>query len=334
MSEETKKSKNPFSKWIHGDPIRAWYYRNLKAISSNIRYRLIFLVLDGILVLFLFYLLSYTGEYTRDLGLATQLLAFGFYGALLFLPLLYAYRSGMQILLEGELNISICSVRREIHYITKEKKDFRALQVKINNLHRELKDFIDFSEVISPPIYSYELNRLHRGIDIFFNSVSEVLFTKPNIFSRAQKIEEQQYLDYYESFEHPTTEEIEAQELEMLRDEAGIITWFSLYALDEFLQYLGDSLFTHTSVFSPFSFKHSIDLITLSRFFDHWNSVVSTCRNCRRVYEKSRKDIEEYYKTIGEKERLQRQRRQRLKDDVIIIVVSVFLSTVVQYLIK
>lgn len=334
MINKKEQPKNRLSKWFYGDPFRVWYYRNLKAILSNVRYRLLFLVIDGLLIVFLLSLLSYSLEYNTNLGLANQLFALGFFVFLLFVPLLYAYRSGLQILFEGALNVSICSVRREIERTRKQRKDFRALQVKINNFRTDLKDFIDYSEIISPPVYSYELNRLHRGIDIFFNSISEILFSKPNIFSRAQRIGQQQTLDYYESLEHPTKEELEEQYEEMRKDEMGIIDWFNLYALDEFLQYLGDSIFAHTDFFSPFSFKHPIDLITLSRFFDHWNSVVSSCRNCKREYEKSKKDIEEYYKTIGERERIQRQRKQRLRDDAIIVAVSVILSTIVQYFLK
>jgi hypothetical protein len=232
------------------------------------------------------------------------------------------------------LNSSVFRVRREIERIRKGKKDFRALQFKINNIRRELKDFIDYSEIVSPPVYGYELQRLQKAIDVFFNSISEVLFSKPNVFSRAQKIEEQLTLDYYQSLEHPTKEEIEEQFEEMQKSEMGIIDWFNVYALDEFLQYMGDTLFARTTAFSPFSYKHLIDLITLSRFFDHWNSIVSSCRNSKSAYEKSRQDIEEYYKLLGRRETQRRQRMRRLIDDIMVVIVSVVLSVIVNYIIK
>jgi len=329
-----KKSRNPLSKWYYRNPLRIWHFENLKTILLNVRHRLAFLVIAVLLIVFLLWLLAIALEYNKDLDLANQLSALGIWVLLLFSPILYAYRSSMQILMEGSLNSSIYRVRREIECIREQKKDFRALQVKINYFRTSLKEFIDYSQIISPPVYGYELNRLHKGIDIFFNSVSEVLFSRPNIFSRAQKIEQQQALDFYESLEHPTKEETEEQFKEMRKSEMGTVDWFNLYALDEFLQYLGDTLFSRTDAFSPFSFKHPIDLITLSRFFAHWNSVVSSCRNCRRAFKKSKEDIEEYYKRIGEREKQRRQRIQRLRDDAIIVATSVILSTIVQYLIK
>jgi hypothetical protein len=310
------------------NPLRAWFWRNFKAILSNNRKRIVFLYLDLFLIIFSIYLLSYTSEYTRDLGLASQLFALGFYIVLLFAPLLYGWRSLVQIGQEMLLNSSIFHVRREIERIRRQRKGFRALQFKINNTRRELKDLIDYSQIISPPIYDYELHRLQKGIDIFFNSISEVLFSKPNIFSRAQKIEQQQTLDYL------TEEEIEEHFEQMAHDEEGIINWFNLYALDEFLQYLGDSLFAYREAFSPFSRKHPIDLITLSRFFDHWNSVISSCRNCKRAYKKSKEDIEEYYKLLGRRESERRQRMRRLIDDALIVITSVIASIIVTYLMK
>jgi len=325
MNERTKQLKNPL--WT-------WYWQNLKNTLSNVRYRILFLCLDALLIAFLLYLLSYTLEYSRDLGLANQLFALGFYVFWLFIPVLYGWRSLNQILYEVSLNSSIRSVRREIERIRRQRKGFRALQVKINNARRDLKDFMDYSEIISPPVYGYELHRLQKGIDIFFNSTSGVLFSNPSMFSRRQKIEEQQTLDYYESLEHPTKEEIEEQFEEMQKAEMGIIDWFDLYALDEFLQYLGDALFARTDAFSPFSYKHPVDLITLSRFFDHWNSIVSSCRNCKSAYEKSRQDIEEYYKLLGRRESQRRQRMRRLIDDIMVVIVSVVLSVIVNYIIK
>ena len=54
---------------------------------------------------------------------------------------------------------------------------------------------------------------------------------------------------------------------EMKRSEMGIINWFGIYALDEFLEYLGDVLYVPSKPYSPFSFKHPINMILLSRFF-------------------------------------------------------------------
>jgi hypothetical protein len=324
MSEKTKPSENPLT---------TWFKKNRKAIFSNLTYRVVFLILDAFLIAGSFYGFSYYIKLETDLVFqATVLLWFV---VLLFFPMLYGWRSLNQILFEMSLNVSICKVRAEIKSIRRlKKKDYRALQVKINNFRMNLKDYIDYSKIISPPIFSYELNRLQKGIDVFFNSTSEVLFSKPNIFSRAQNIEQQQTLDEYESIEHPTEDELEEQYDEMQKAEMGIIDWFSIFALDEFLQYLGDTLFVHTERFSPFSYKHPIDLITLSRFFDHWNSIVSSCRNCKTTFAKAKKDVEEYYRLIGRREWQRKQRRQRLTDALMVVIISAVVSTLVNYFMK
>jgi len=237
------------------------------------------------------------------------------------------------------LNSSIHGARKEIKKLRERRKqrqeeDFRPLQVKVNKVRIDLKNFIDFSEILTPPIYNYELDRLQKGIDVFFNSISEVLFPIRHVFSRAQRMEQQETLDYYQSVEHPTEEELAEQFEEMQKEEIGEIDWFDIYALDEFLQYLGDTLFAHTKAFSPFSHKHPINLIMLSRFFDYWNSVVSSCRNCKSIFEKAKNDVEEYYKLLGRRELLRRQRMRRLVDDALIIIISVVVSAIVNYLIK
>lgn len=319
---------------LRENPLRTWFWGNLKAVLSSNRKRIVFLCLDALLIVFLLYLLSYALEYSRDLGLANQLFALGFYVLLLFVPLLYGWRSLLQIVQEMLLNSSIFHVRREIERIRRQRKGFRALQFKINNARRELKDLIDYSEIISPPIYNFELDRLQKRIDLFFNVISEVLFPIPQVFSREEEIEQQMCEAYYRSQERPTEEEMAEQYEEMQKRQEGIIDWFDLSALDEFLFYLGDSLFAHSEVFSPFSFKHPINLIMLSRFFERWNTIVSSCRNCKNAYKKSKEDIEEYYKLLGRRESERRQRMRRLTDDALIVIISVVLSIIVNYLLK
>jgi len=316
------------------NPLRTWRRQTLRNVLSNLRERIVFVFLDGLLVVFLFMWLSTTLQITKDSGLVNQLFVLGFFVFLLFFPFLYGWRSSLQISQELLLCASIFSARKEVDHIRRHQKDLNALQFKINKARRELKDFIEYSEVISPPVHSYELNRLHKGIDIFFNSTSEVLFSKPNAFSRKQSIEEQMTLDYYESLEHPTREELDEQFEEMQKEEMGVIDWFGIAELDEFLQYLGDNLFAWTEPFSPFSYKHPIDLITLSRFFEHWNSVVSSCKNCRNASEKSRQDIEKFYEVQGERETQRRQRAGKLTDNIMVVIVSVVLSVIVNYLMR
>lgn len=331
MSMEMKHPKNS---------LRTWHRQNRKNILLNLWLRIAFLFLDALLVLGLLSLLTYFLDINRSQSLAGQLLGISFWGFLLILPVLYGWKSCNQILLELSLNSSISSVRREIERIlTKERKDFRVLQFRINSARIELKDFIDYSQIVIPPIYGYELQRLQKGIDVFFNATSEVLFSKPNIFSRAQKIEQkeqelQQIIDRYSESGNPTEDDLCEQFEEKQKDEEGIIDTFDFLALDEFLIFLGDTLFARTEKFSPIAFKHPIDLITLSRFFDNWNSVVSSCDNCKSAFEKSRRDIEKYYRLLGRRELHRKQRMSRLMDNVMVVIVSVTLSIIANYLIR
>jgi hypothetical protein len=317
-------------------PSRVWHWNNLRAILSNVRYRILFLFFDLLIIIFLFYFLSFNLNYFYARGeLFGQIFWLGFISFLLILPAIYGYRSLNQIFSELDLNTSIHDIRREIEAYLRERgkdRNTHALEVKMNALRKSLKHFIDVSEILAPPIYNYELDRLHKGIDVFFNSTAEALFPTEHLFSRAQKMEQQQSLDLYRSQEHPTNEELEEQFEEGKKDEIGKIDWFDLRALDEFLQYLGNGLFARTSAYSAFSYKHPINLIMLSGFFDYWNSVVSSCGNCRTIFEKARKDIEEYYKSAGRREMLSRQRKWRLMDEAIIVIVSVALSTFLSYL--
>jgi len=328
MNEKTKQLKNPL--WT-------WFLQNVKNVLSNVRYRILFLVFVILSAVALLFLLSYVLNLTTNWVLQIFLLLYFLFP--LYMVFSYGHRSYSQILYELSLNASIHSVRKEIKKLRERRKqrqeeDVRPLQVKVNKVRIDLKNFIDFSEILTPPIYNYELDRLQKGIDVLFNSISEVLFPMHHVFSQAQKIEQQQTLDYYDSLEHPTKEELEEQWEEMQKEEMGEIDWFDFYALDEFLQYLGDVLFTRTKAYSPFSKKHPINLILLSRFFDYWNSVVSSCRNCKSTYEKARKDVEEYYRLLGRRELQRRQRMRRLIDDLLIVIISVAVSTIVNYLIK
>jgi len=235
----------------------------------------------------------------------------------------------MQITTELSLNTFILNVRSDIANLNKKKdgqKYTRYLQMDINRVRSILKQFIDVSEIISPPIYNYELDRLQRRIDIFFNSISEALFPSYGVFSEAQRIE----AEYHES-QIPSDEEIEESGQE---PDTGEIFDFDYCALDEFMEYLGKVLFEYVRPYSPFSYRHPINLIRLSRFFEKWNSIVASCGNCQKIYAKAEEDVEKYYKEIGRMERQRKQRMRSLTDNVLIVIVSVVLSTIVGYLIQ
>jgi hypothetical protein len=190
-----------------------------------------------------------------------------------------------------------------------------------------LKDFISFSAILSPPIFNYELDRVQKRIDIFFNSICKILFAPERPYTRAQLIEQQQTLEYYESQEHPTEEELAEEYEAAQRHDRGEIDWFDRETLDEFMQWLGDTLFVKTEPFRPFSYRHPINLIDISGFFENWNSVVLRCDE--NTFEEAQKDIDEYYASI----RQGRQRMRGLTDNVVVVVISVFLSVILSKLI-
>jgi hypothetical protein len=247
-----------------------------------------------------------------------------------YVPFAYLYRSGVQILSELSLNKFILNVREDIENLNQKKDEQKYthyLQVDINRVRLNLKNLVESSEIISPPIHNYELDRLQRRIDIFFNAISEVLFPSYGIFSEQERIE----AENLESMIPPEQWEEEEAGQDPF---TGRIIEFDRYALDEFMEYLGKALFEPVRPYSPFSYRHPINLIRLSRFFDEWNSIVSSCSNCKGIFTKVEGDVTKYYEEIGRMETQRKQRMRSLTDSVLIVIVSVVLSTVVGYLIQ
>ena len=306
-----------------------------RIIRSNSRNRIFLLFLDSVAIIILGYLFGHFIRTTTNF--VSQIIFVLFFLMLVYLPFAYFFRCGMQIVTEIYLNNSIYAVRSDIANLYKkddEKTHIRYLQMDINRVHTILKQYIELSEIISPPIYNFELDRLQKRIDVFFNCVSEVIFPIQYVFSRAQKIQAYYDKSFYESQEHPTKEEMEHQFEEMQKSETGDIYYFDNPALDEFMYYLADTIFKPTRKYSPFSYRHPINLILFSKFFESWNSELSTCSNCKSNYQRAETDIEKYYKEIGRTKSQRKERMRSLTDSVIIVIVSVGISSVVGYLIQ
>lgn len=204
ISEKNKKPRNPLNEW---------YRQNTKTLFKNLTYRIAFLVLCVAALGGLLALLQYAVALVS--GWANQFFVLVYFLLGLYLIISYAFKSFNQMLSEFALSASIFYLRKEIERLKKPKEvqDLNALQVRINKVRSNLKDLINLSEIRTPPIYNYELSRLQKGIDIFFNSTSEVLFPTQQVFSEAEKIEQQQTLAYYQAEEHPTVDEL-AEEFE------------------------------------------------------------------------------------------------------------------------
>lgn len=337
---ESKKQKiwgifSEFGRKIARTPLQKEYYENLRIILSNNLHRLTFLILDLVLVGLLFY--SLTISLNQTTNIIGQLVLLLFFLALSYVPFAYLYRSSIQLNFETSLNSTIYDVRYCIEELRKPgtARNYRSFQGRINRVRETLRDLVEYSEILSPPIFNYELDRLQKRIDIFFNCTSEVLVPINKLFSRAeefaQEIEEAQYGSSQASLEEEALEMEEAN----LRQITGEIGYFDLDAMDDFMRFLWIVLFEKEAKrYSPLSFKHPVNLIVLSRFFDSWNSVISLCSNCKTVFEKASNDIESYYKQLGRIESKRRQHMWQLRDEVLIVVLSVGISTLVQYLIQ
>lgn len=314
--------------------LKKWHRNNWKNVLSNAKYQIAgaftYMGIGAILIYFSQFFIEMVTEWLVGRILIYMLL-FSFFIWSLF----YFSRTWNQLSSVLPLSKSIRDVWVDISDIRKARKedrDFRSVQVNISRVRRNLRDYINYSEVLTPPIPDYEIDRLQRSIDIFFNSVSQVLFPNPYVFSRAQEKERQLISYYWESREHPTEEEIEEHFEEMARSEEGVISYFDFEALIEFLWYLGDILFSRTKAYSPFSSKHPINVIALGNFFNHWNSVISYCKNTKVVYNRVKQDIEKYYEEFEKRKKEHRQRLRGLADNVLIVVASSVISIIVTYM--
>jgi hypothetical protein len=315
-------------------PLLKEHNKNLRIIASNSLYRLIFLLLDLVLIGLLFY--SLWVSFSQVTNIIGQLIVLFFSLAVLYVPFVYFYRSSIQLNFETSLNSSIYDARYYIEELRKPEtiKNYRLFQGRINRVRQNLKDYVEYSEILSPPIFNYELDRLQKRIDIFFNSASEVLVPINKLFSRAEEYQQEEAEEHNAS-QAPSDEEIQEMEEEQWRDVTGEIDFFDLGAMDEFMRFLWIALFEKEAKrYSPLSFKHPVNLIVLSRFFGRWNSVVSSCSNSKAIFEKASKDIENYYEQLGSIESKRRERMWQLRDEVLIIILSVGISTLVQYWIQ
>lgn len=113
----------------------------------------------------------------------------------------------------------------------------------------------------------------------------------------------------------------------------GEIYRFNFQTLDEFLEYLGKLLFAPTNPYSPLSSKYPINLISLSAFFKHWNSIIGICRNSKNVYNEAKKDIEKYYVEVEKNQMEHSQKMLRIRYDILMIIASSLISIFMTYVV-
>jgi hypothetical protein len=326
--------KDTFRKSI--ELLKKWNNEKRRIINSNLEYRWISTVSAIIITFILVYAFGLIAKIATDP--VSQIVAFAYLAFLLYVPTSYWVKSSRQISNEYGLNYSLYEVRKEISKVNLQKKedeDLRSLQVKMRTLRRNLLSFVQFSSVLTPVVYDYELDRLYKGIDVFFSTAGEVLLENESLtFSRMQEIERrEQNLDYYVQG-RPTEKEVN-EHFEMVdREEEGIIETFDFQAMDECLCFLGERLFYRSKPYGIRSSQHPINLIRLSEFFNHWTGILSSCRNSKKTYNRLVNDINAYYKKIERQEAEHRQRMADLRINLLTIFVSVTLSAIVAVLLK
>lgn len=308
-----------------------WYWHNEKTILWNLTGRII---LSSLFVFSLLLLISIFGNFflTEKLNLESQLFNFGLVLALSFFPALYCYRTINQYAYAHELNLSLTSLRR---YLTSfevqlNKIDYRRFQNRINGLRTSLRDYINYSQILSQPVHNYEIFRLLKKIDIFFNTTSEALLPLKQEFCEEQEITLQKQIknpDFDKYLVHINNEKIEK--------ETGIINEFSPTSMDDFSRHLGKVIFDAESrPYNPFSFKIPVNLLYLSSFFEKWNSIIKACPNCHPAFDKAQEDITKYYKLITRTESKKSERMWNMRDNVTVVFISVIISTMIQYFLK
>lgn len=355
MVKEGKKKTAELQK-----PIKQWHNQNLKVIWENSKKRIILIAIVLPSIFGFLGLLNYIRPFVNgvDILIITFILL-----PFIFLGVLYFYRSSMQLFTQaylskqlGWMRIDIACItemnkqakeNRDVDWDKKQRNNRHFLLTDLNKARGNLKEYINLSEVISPPIFNYELDRLQKGLDIFFNCSGEILFPCDNSFSDSMAFEKMQD-EYFDSMEVPFSHPLSSYEIEEIEREVkeenklkhvpdprvAEIQNFDFQALDQFTVYLGKVLFSRVRPHSVLRYKHSINIIELSKFFSYWNVVLASCNNSKDVYIKVKEDVDGYYKSINRATREHKQRLSRLTDSILILVLSVGLSAIVTYSMK
>jgi hypothetical protein len=336
----TKGLKAAYKRWRFRQNTRIDYIQRqaLKYqgnIYSNSAYRILLSVLFFIFLIYLLYALITNVRSGNWYLAAVSTIVFT---GMFYLPAKYLWLNYDQLSYELEVSKSISNLKWRIRYLSKPqgKKNYRSFQAGISELRRNLIGYLDKSEIVSLAVPDFELNRLKKRIDIFSNCVSEALVPIDKLFSNAAERDKEFYGE-----PPPDDEEFEvydfgkSYETAQERAMTGEFTDFDLDAMDEFLDHLWSALFDkEVRRYSIFSYKHPVNLLLLSRFFDEWNVKIARCNNCKPIFKKANEDIEAYYRTVSQLEGENRQRKWKLRDDVILVITSVAISTFIQYLLK
>jgi hypothetical protein len=172
----------------------------------------------------------------------------------------------------------------------REKSDlnFESFQVNYNKLRKTLKKRIRGSHG-NLLAYDYEISRIIRDIDTFFDATTKILFRRKvmsipfsphdeyDIFIADTERQSRLSDDRWQNIEPPPSEyEFGAWEIKKI----------DFMTIDKFLQYFGDIIIRKPRT-------KAINTVAIGELFRRWNLIVKNLD--KDIFEESKNDVEKYY---------------------------------------
>ena len=172
--------------------------------------------------------------------------------------------------------------------------NFESFQVNYNKLRKTLKKRIRGSHG-NLLAYDYEISRIIRDIDTFFDATTKILFRRKvmsipfsphdeyDIFIADTDRQSRLSDDMWQNIEAPPSEyEFEAWEIKKI----------DFMTIDKFLQYFGDIIIRKPRT-------KAINTVAIGELFRRWNLIVKNLDE--DIFEESKNDVEKYYDEKREK---------------------------------
>jgi hypothetical protein len=166
--------------------------------------------------------------------------------------------------------------------------NFESFQVNYNKLRKTLKKRIRGSHG-NLLAYDYEISRIIRDIDTFFDATTKLLFRRKvmsipfsphdeyDIFIADTDRQSRLSDDRWQNIELPPSEyEFEAWEIKKI----------DFMTIDKFLQYFGDIIIRKPRT-------KAINTVAIGELFRRWNLIVKNLD--KDIFEESKNDVEKYY---------------------------------------
>lgn len=195
--------------------------------------------------------------------------------------------------------------------------NLEKFQINYNNLRKSLKKRIRSSRG-NLLTYDYEISRIVRDIDTFFDATTKILFRRKVMSIPFSPHDEYDMLmedleiqsrvdDWLQNIEPPPDKyEFEAWEIEKIDFET----------IDKFLKYFGEIIIRKPRT-------KAINTVAIGELFRRWNLIVEKLN--KDIFGKSKNDVEKYYDE-------RRERRGFLLKMLFEVSVLLMVGVIVQYL--